>query len=121
MRGGVKMKVAFVSDDKENISGHFGRAKGFVVYELEGDKILSDEYRLNDGGNKGQCGTCQHDRIINTIKDCQTVVARGMGHRIYEDLKENGIRVVLTDEGNIRSALDKFIKGMLTSHLEKLH
>jgi predicted Fe-Mo cluster-binding NifX family protein len=115
------MKIAFVSDDRENISGHFGRAIGFMVYELEGNTIQTNEYRLNDGGNKGQCGTCQHDKIINTIKDCQTVVARGMGRRIHEDLKNSGIRTVLTDETIIKTALDKIIRGAIVNHPEKIH
>jgi predicted Fe-Mo cluster-binding NifX family protein len=115
------MKIAFVSDDREAIAGHFGRAKGFMVYELEGNKVLGNEYRLNDGGNKGQCGTCQHDRIISTIKDCRTVVSRGMGQRIHEDLKNNGIQSVLTDETKIQAALDKIVQGTITNHPEKIH
>jgi len=115
------MKIAFVSDDRENISGHFGRAKGFMVYELDGNKVLRNEYRLNDGGNNGQCGTCQHDKIINTIKYVQTVVTRGMGNRIHEDLKNNGIQAVLTDETTIKKALDKIVQGTLTNHPEMLH
>jgi predicted Fe-Mo cluster-binding NifX family protein len=119
--GNKNMKVAFVSDDKETISGHFGRAKGFMVYEVDGNKVKSQEYRLNRGGNKGKCGTCHHDLILETIKDCQTVVAMGMGQGIYEDLKNNGIQAIITDETEINTALDKVTQGTIISHLERLH
>ncbi len=115
------MKIGFVSDDGETISGHFGKARGFVVYELYGEEARGREYRINRGGNDGRCGTCRHDRIIDTVKDCQMVVAGGMGRRILEDLAENGIQAILTDETVIKEALDKFVKGTITNHPERMH
>lgn len=41
------MKIAIPSDDGKIISSHFGRTKGFVIFEVEGKEIKSREYRLN--------------------------------------------------------------------------
>ena len=35
------MKIAIASDDKTTISHHFGRALGFVVFEIDKDKIIN--------------------------------------------------------------------------------
>jgi len=41
------MKIAVVSDDERTISSHFGRSKGFIVLEVEGQEIKHREYRPN--------------------------------------------------------------------------
>jgi len=33
------MKIAVVSDDERTISSHFGRSKGFIVLEVEGQEL----------------------------------------------------------------------------------
>jgi predicted Fe-Mo cluster-binding NifX family protein len=85
------MKVAIASDDKTTISHHFGRALGFMIFDIDKDKVVSEEYRENIGKNKGECGTCDHQAMIKNVKDCRYVISYGMGRRIYEDLSENNI------------------------------
>lgn len=115
------MKIAIASDDRENISGHFGRAKGFSVFEIENGKAKSEEYRENIGRHSGSCHSCDHEVMINNIKDCKYVISFGMGQRIYDDLVKNGISAVVTDEQNVNDALNKFLKNELESNLKKLH
>jgi predicted Fe-Mo cluster-binding NifX family protein len=76
------MKLAIASDDKINISHHFGRAKGFMIFDLANDKVLSEEYRENVGKSNGECGSCNHSLMINNIKDCELVISYGMGQHI---------------------------------------
>jgi predicted Fe-Mo cluster-binding NifX family protein len=77
------MKLAIVSDDRINISEHFGRASGFMVFEIQNNAIVHQEYRENIGKSSGECQSCDHDVMIKNIKDCNVVISYGMGQRIY--------------------------------------
>jgi predicted Fe-Mo cluster-binding NifX family protein len=115
------MKVAVASDDKETISHHFGRALGFVVFPVSGGKRGPSEYRENIGKSTGECGSCDHGRMIENIKDCDVVISYGMGRRIYHDLTANKIRAVVTDKENVREAMDSFLRNELENRTDKLH
>ncbi len=40
-------KIAIATDDQKRVTGHIGRCKGFVVYEINDGKILNKEVREN--------------------------------------------------------------------------
>jgi predicted Fe-Mo cluster-binding NifX family protein len=65
------MKIAIASDDQKTIAYHFGRALGFMIYDVQNSKIMSEEYRENIGKSNGTCGSCNHSAMINNIKDCR--------------------------------------------------
>jgi len=115
------MKVAIASDDRENISHHFGRAVGFMIYEIENNKIINHEYRENIGKNTGECGSCNHGVMINNLRGCDVVICYGMGQRIYDDLINNDIQAVVTEEKTVKEAIDKFINDDLKNRVDKLH
>jgi predicted Fe-Mo cluster-binding NifX family protein len=114
------MKIALATDDNgKTIASHFGRTKGFVIFIVEGSTIVSQEYRENDftgharGLEHSNHHIDRHGPILNALNDCNTVISNGMGRRIYEDLKSSGIQALITDEKNVKSAIDAFIKGEL--------
>ena len=115
------MKVAIASDDKKTISPHFGRALGFVIFDIQNNKIVSKDYRENIGKNTGECGSCNHSSMINNIKDCEVVISYGMGQRIYLDLVKNKITPFVTEENKVEDALKKFINNQLINRKDKLH
>jgi len=115
------MKIAIATDDKINISNHFGRAKGFMVFQLEDDKVISEEYRENIGKSDGSCGSCNHSAMIGNIKDCQVVISYGMGQKIYDDLTENKINAVITEEKTVKEAMVRFLGNDLKNRTDKLH
>ncbi len=115
------MKVAVATDDKINISHHFGRTLGFRVFDIDRKKILNEEYRQNIGKSNGQCGSCDHSSMINNIKDCDLVICYGMGQGIYNDLVRHNIRAVITEELTVDSAIEKLIEADLINRLDKLH
>ncbi len=41
------MKIAIASNDGKRISAHFGRSKGFVIFEIENGEIKNREYIPN--------------------------------------------------------------------------
>ena len=115
------MKIAIASDDKNLISHHFGKALGFVVFDIQNNKIVSKSYRENIGKNSGECGSCNHSTMINNIKDCEVVISYGMGQRIYADLINNKIKPIVTEEDNVEDALKKYLKNKLINREDKLH
>jgi predicted Fe-Mo cluster-binding NifX family protein len=44
-----------------------------------------------------------------------------MGQHIYNDLTENNIKAVVTEEKTVKEALNKFIKNYLKNRTDKLH
>lgn len=53
------------------------------------------------------------------LRDCDAVISRGMGRRLYEDLKSAGIEVIITDEEKVERAMELYMKGMLIDNPEK--
>jgi len=115
------MKIAIVSDDGKTISSHFGRTRGFVIFEVEGKEIKSEEYRPNTftGHTRGLEGTHeadQHGPILKALSDCNVVISCGMGRRIYDDLKGIGIEVFITEETDVKKALELYLEGKLADN-----
>jgi predicted Fe-Mo cluster-binding NifX family protein len=115
------MKIAIASDDKKTISHHFGKASGFVIFDIQDGKVITQEYKENIGKNNGECGSCNHSAMINNIKDCEAVISYGMGQRIYDDLIKNKIKPIVTEVENVDEALNQFLKKNLKNATEKLH
>jgi len=117
-------KIAIASDDEKTIAPHFGRTRGFVVFEVEGKEIKGREYRTNTftGHARGLEGAGQeldrHAPILNALKDCKSVISHGMGRRIYEDLKGAGIEVFITEETDVSRALCLYLGGKLIDRPE---
>jgi len=115
------MKIAVASDDKIHIADHFGRALGFVIFDIENDVIVGKEHRMNIKKHTGECGSCDHDAMIDNIKDCDVVISYGMGRRIFTDLSKNNLKVFVTDVNTVDEALQRVMKNGLKNRLDKLH
>lgn len=63
----------------------------------------------------------RHFRMAEAIKDCQFLLARGMGAGAYESMKQAGIRPIVTNVANIEEAALAAARGELTDHAERLH
>ncbi|PID62555.1 MAG: iron-molybdenum cofactor biosynthesis protein [Ignavibacteriae bacterium] len=119
------MKIAIPTDNQVTISRHFGRTKGFVIYEIEDDKIVNKVYNENNftGHAKGmhhQEGHSHnqhsHAGILNAIGDCQAVIAGGMGQRLYNDFEQNNIKVFVTQENEIEKVIELYLKNELDNN-----
>lgn len=118
------MKIAIASDDEKTISSHFGRTRGFAVFNIEGGAVTSKEYRPNTftghaRGLEGNHHADHHGPILNALSDCKAVISNGMGRRIYDDLQSIGIEVFITDERDVESALKLYLSGKLIDKPEK--
>ncbi|WP_337866758.1 NifB/NifX family molybdenum-iron cluster-binding protein [Ignavibacterium sp.] len=123
-------KIAFATNDGINTFAHFGRAKYFEVIEIENGNIKSRERREKPDFHSNAEHNHQHDHqghhgrhstILGLVKDCDFVVAGGMGYGIYDFLVSEGKTPIVTTVKNIDEALSLLVENKLENHIEKLH
>ncbi len=130
------MKIAIPTMDGASISAHFGKSKGFLVFEFEGGAIRHCELRANgqhrdhdhDHGCQGhdanreaihdpmQTHGHHHDHrgFAELLGDCQAVIVRGMGSGAAQAMRAAGIRVCLIqDDCSPEEAVTAFASGKL--------
>ena len=121
------MKIGIASDDHVNIAQHFGRTRGFIISEIKDGVIAENEYRENTfshhaktgGDDHSQGHGHSHDAILKALSDCEVVISRGMGRRIYDDLCGANIQAVITTIPTVDAALQAFLNGNLDNDPEK--
>jgi predicted Fe-Mo cluster-binding NifX family protein len=128
------LKIAVVTDDGKTISQHFGRARYYVVYDVQDGEIKGSEMRPKvfhhvEGathheevqGPHGIHETTKHDSMLSNISDCEALVARGMGMGAFEAIKGVGVKPFITDLELAEDAAKAYVTGKLDSHTERLH
>lgn len=143
------MKIAAVTNDGTDLSAHFGRAAAYLVVTTEGDRIVAEELRdkpahhghhghgachahgqgpghghehghdHEHGAGEGQ--SARHAEMVEPIRDCRVVLARGMGRRAHDALVEAGLEPILVKEHGITDAIRAYLDGTLESRPELLH
>ena len=116
------MRIAVPTDDQNSISAHTGRCAGFLIYSIEGNQAKREEYRENTAGHHnhhshGEHAEAHHHHdhrgMIELLRDCDTVIAVGMGPRLISDLEAEGIKVIFTHETDAAKAADALAQGQL--------
>jgi predicted Fe-Mo cluster-binding NifX family protein len=118
------MKIAAATNDNINITGHVGRCRAFIVYNIDEGKISNKEIRentfthhaagqQNHEHHHGEGHHHGHQNLIDALKDCSYLLFQGGGWRLIEDLKANNIKPFLTSESNAEGAVEKLLKGEL--------
>jgi predicted Fe-Mo cluster-binding NifX family protein len=130
------INIAAVTDDGVTISQHFGRAAYYEVLFVENGNVVKRERREKLGHHNfareehhhsdGQHGLDEHSHskhvsMAEAIKDCQILLARGMGNGAYQSMLQLNIKPVVTDIKNIDEAVQAVINGSIVDHTEKLH
>jgi predicted Fe-Mo cluster-binding NifX family protein len=140
------MKIAVATEDGKKISAHFGRSPYFAIFEIEGGKTANRSMRPNTftghfrgGHGEGEHGHGEHGHgageghqhgsgdgrghgaVAEGLGDCGVVISHGMGRAAWEDLRARGIEMIVTDERDVDTAVQKYLAGDLKDHVEKLH
>jgi len=132
------MKIAVVTDDEKNISAHFGRAKYYVVLTVKDGVVTERETRTkvihnhftgehghhgehNDSHGMDRQSQHRHARMMDTISDCQVLMARGMGQGAHYSLTSRGIKSVLTDIQDVQEAVEAYLDGRLIENMSRVH
>jgi predicted Fe-Mo cluster-binding NifX family protein len=124
-------KIAVATNDLNRVTGHIGRCKAFMVFEIDDNKILNKELRENIFTNHGRGnqhhqhhgegeGRHSHEHLINGLKDCKYLISSGGGWRVVEDLKQHNIITLFANVEFIDDAVNKFIIGELKNDIELL-
>lgn len=132
------IKVAFVTDDGNTISQHFGRARYYEVVTIENGNVTRRERREKAGHHTfyaqdqneehhgpghgfDEHSQGKHRMMAATIADCQMLVARGMGNGAYQHMSNANITPIITDRRTIDEAIQEIINGTIVNHEERLH
>lgn len=141
------MKIAIVTDDGQTISAHFGKAAFYAVVTVEDGKVTGREQRAkpahqhghqhdhgrqsdqgemihlhDEGGAGGSAGVdATHGQMVDPIRDCQVLLARGMGTPAYQNARSAGLQPIITEVREIDEAVRQYLAGTLTDHPERLH
>jgi predicted Fe-Mo cluster-binding NifX family protein len=115
-------KVAVATNDGKRVTGHIGKCRSFMIFELNNEIIVNKEMRENvfthhrlehEHQHHGEGGGHSHTNLINGLSDCSYLISSGGGWRVVEDLKQNNIIPIFSNVESIDEALEKFIKGEL--------
>ena len=128
------MKIAVVTDDGKTISQHFGRAKYYVVFDLQDGVIKGsemrdkaahhvgdDQHQHEEGGHHGPEADAKHTSMLSNVADCEVLIARGLGWGAHEAIKGAGLKPFITNLELAEDAVKAFIEGKLDNHAELLH
>ncbi|HOK08895.1 MAG TPA: NifB/NifX family molybdenum-iron cluster-binding protein [Candidatus Hydrogenedens sp.] len=123
------MKVAIPTNDKKNISAHFGRTKGFLIVDIENGNIVNEEYIPNTITGHAQHphdiehsqphshehnhSIDTHEQVAQQFANIDVVIAGGMGYGMKSRFESANIRTIITSEKDIKTALEHFINGTL--------
>lgn len=59
--------------------------------------------------------------MIESVRDCQVIIAGGMGQGAYLAIQQAGIRPIITDLSDAEQAVQDYLRGALVDHVERLH
>lgn len=119
-------KIAAVTEDGQTLSSHFGMAPQYVVFSVEGQEVLSGEKRFKPHHQRhpdhraGHQSGHGHEDMFAPIADCQVLLCGGMGTPAYQKALQAGLEVILVG-GEIRTALQAYLEGKLSSDLRRVH
>jgi len=121
----MSIKIAVPTDDGETISRHFGQAKFFKVYTLENNQVTDSELRPKANHQHGDQshseGVHPGQQMVETITDCNVLIAGGMGTPAYDRVTSAGIKVNMTGVSSIEDAVQAYIAGTLDNNSNLIH
>lgn len=131
------MKIAFITDDGETISRHFGRASHYLVIEFEDGKEISRDLRNKLGHRQfineehsqehgqlhgmSKASHNKHSQMFEVINDCDVLICGGMGMGAYQSMQSFGITPIVTEMSSISEVLQAYLDGNLQDQKEMLH
>ena len=113
------MKIAVATDDFVNVTGHVGRCKGFIIFDIENQKIKNVEERENNfthhklKNNHSNSHEHSHNNLLEGLKDCSQLICTSAGWRLREDLESAKKEVIFTSEKIAEDAVKKLLDGTL--------
>lgn len=92
-----KLKVAFATTDTKHVNQHFGSAKGFAIYRIDGDSAVQVE--ANEFGVLAQDGN--EDKLeekIAILEGCAAVYCQAVGPSAVKRLMSMSVQPIKVTE-----------------------
>jgi len=109
------MKIAIESNDGETINSPFDKPKGYLVFDVEDTGIKETKYiKLKTSGKKSETvspGNISNQRF--SLKDCCTIITRGMDNKHRTEFKKNGVDVFITFNTRAKDAVRAYLRERL--------
>ncbi|MDK1010863.1 MAG: NifB/NifX family molybdenum-iron cluster-binding protein [Actinomycetota bacterium] len=116
------MKIAFPTRDDQTITGHFGQMKALIIVDVVDGESATRERR--DMSAMPECDEEHRERpafVVNAIKDCDVLIACGIGAPLVQRANAVDVDVILTDIRSIDEALEMYLAGTLVHTPELAH
>ncbi|HLO85131.1 MAG TPA: nitrogenase cofactor biosynthesis protein NifB [Nostocaceae cyanobacterium] len=95
LQNNPKVLVAVATKGGGLVNQHFGHAKEFQVYEVDGNEVRFVSHRKVDHYCQGGYGEkATFDNIVKAIADCQAVLVSKIGESPKEKLQQAGIQAI---------------------------
>jgi predicted Fe-Mo cluster-binding NifX family protein len=107
------MKIAITSSGKDldnEIDLRFGRAKGFVIYDLENGSYEFIDNVQNLEAAQG-AGIQAAQNVVN--KDVEAVITGHCGPKAFKVLSAADVKIYTMETGKIKEVIEKFKNGEL--------
>ncbi|MHB8132734.1 MAG: NifB/NifX family molybdenum-iron cluster-binding protein [Anaerolineaceae bacterium] len=132
-------KIAIATENGKTVSQHFGKAPQYLVAVIEGETVVTTELRdkVSHQHSHGHHQPPEHDdsklqesenaakdihlSMSDAIKDCEVVIAGGMGWGARNHMQNQGLQVIMTDIKEIDLVIKNWIKGILVDQTNLNH
>ncbi|MCK5130692.1 MAG: NifB/NifX family molybdenum-iron cluster-binding protein [Candidatus Sabulitectum sp.] len=108
------MKIAVASSGKTLdalVDGRFGRASGFIVYDLENDTFTVADNLQNLNAAQG-AGIQAAQNVAET--GAGAVIAPSFGPKAFSVLKAAGVKAFISSVVTVQDAIEEYKSGKLT-------
>ena len=108
MQGDEDMKIAITSSGENtdaNVDLRFGRAVGFIIYDLENDSYIYIDNNQNLNAMQG-AGIQAAQNVVNQNVDA--IITGNCGPKAFAVLSQAGIKIYIGAEGTVKETIDKY-------------
>ena len=93
-----KIHVAVPTNDEQTLAERTGRAKGFLIYEIEDKTVRKLEFRVNphkhhNHNDEHEHGAHTHAEVMEILSDCAYILVNKVGKHFVQDLKHAQIKI----------------------------
>lgn len=112
------MKISFPTNDRKTLAERTGRAKEFVIYDLQDRQIINIAYKENRHkhhehvhGNEHQKGegVHSHKEIMELLSDVDLLIVLRIGKFLKKELMDNKVSYQITKSIAIEDALNEYL------------
>lgn len=104
---------AFADDLDGKVNPVFGRCQGFIIAEIEGDKIKKHFFIENNASNSASgAGVVASQQIIS--QKVQGVISGNLGPNAFMLLQQSGIKLYQINDSTIKDSIKQLSEGKLS-------